>query len=154
MTFSANSLKILLAAGLLLVGTAVAAQDSAASGQELYQKLCAACHSATPTAMKGKPVDTLVAGMDKVKNMSNPSGGAARMQQVVKTLSPQQMKDITIASNSSSQSAPTCTTILNPCKLRHKTGTWNASNFSSQSATQKQFWTLFAKAATARRAIS
>lgn len=94
MTFSANSLKILLAAGLLLVGTAVAAQDSAASGQELYQKLCAACHSATPAAMKGKPVDTLVAGMDKVKNMSNPSGGAARMQQVVKTLSPQQMKDI------------------------------------------------------------
>ena len=94
MTFSANSLKILLAAGLLLVGTAVAAQDNAASGQEMYQKLCAACHSATPAAMKGKPVDTLVAGMDKVKNMSNPSGSAARMQQVVKTLSPQQMKDI------------------------------------------------------------
>ena len=94
MTFSANSLKILLAAGLLLVGTAVAAQDSAGSGQELYQKLCVACHSATPAAMKGKPVDALVAGMEKVKNMNNPTGSTVRMQQVVKSLSPQQLKDI------------------------------------------------------------
>lgn len=94
MTFSANSVKILLAAGLLLVGTAVAAQDSAGSGQELYQKLCAACHSASPAAMKGKPVDALIAGMEKVKNMSNPTGSTARMQQVVKPLSPQQLKDI------------------------------------------------------------
>lgn len=94
MTFSANSLKILLAAGLLLAGTAVAAQDSAGTGQEMYNKLCAGCHSATPAAMKGKPVDALVAGMERVKNLSNATGAAARMQQTVQGLSPAQMKDI------------------------------------------------------------
>ena len=60
-----NSVKLLLAAGLLLAGTAVAAQDNAGSGQELYQKLCASCHSASPAAMKGKPVDALLAGIKK-----------------------------------------------------------------------------------------
>lgn len=94
MIFSANSLKILLAAGLLLTGAAVAAQDTATSGQELYQKLCSPCHSASPAAMKGKPVDALVAGMERVKNLSNPAGAAARMQQVVKSLSAEQVKDI------------------------------------------------------------
>ena len=94
MTFSANSLKILLAAGLLLAGTAVAAQESAGTGQEMYTKLCSGCHSASPAAMKGKPVDSLVAGMERVKNLSNATGAAARMQQTVQSLSPAQVKDI------------------------------------------------------------
>ena len=94
MTFSANSLKIVLAAGLLLAATAVAAQDSAGSGQELYQKLCSSCHSASPERLKGKPVDSLVAGMERIKNLSNATGAAARMQQVVQPLSPAQVKDI------------------------------------------------------------
>mgnify|MGYP003612117769 CR=1 FL=1 len=92
MTFSANSLKIILAAGVLLAGSAVAAY-SADSGQELYTKLCSGCHSPSP-AMKGKPVDALLAGMDRVKNMSNASGAAARMQQVLQPLSPEQTKSI------------------------------------------------------------
>ena len=94
MTFSANSLKILLAAGLLLAGTAVAAQESAGTGQEMYNKLCSGCNSASPAAMKGKPVDSLVAGMERVKNLSNATGAAARMQQTVQSLSPAQVKDI------------------------------------------------------------
>lgn len=94
MTFSANSLKILLAAGLVLAGTAVAAQDSAGTGQEMYNKLCSGCHSASPEAMKGKPVDSLVAGMERVKNLNNATGAAARMQQTVQGLSPAQVKDI------------------------------------------------------------
>ena len=94
MTFSANSLKIILATGLLLVGTAVAAQENAGAGQEMYSKLCSGCHSATPAAMKGKPVDALVAGMERVKNLSNATGAAARMQQTVQSLTPAQMKDI------------------------------------------------------------
>ena len=94
MTFSANSLKILLAAVLLLAGTAVAAQDNAGSGEELYQKLCSPCHSASPAPMKGKAVDVLVAGMERVKNLSNATGAAARMQQTVQGLTPAQMKDI------------------------------------------------------------
>ena len=94
MTFSANSLKILLAAGLLLAGTAVAAQESAGTGQEMYNKLCSGCHSASPAAMKGKPVDSLAAGMERVKNLNNATGAAARMQQTVQGLSPAQVKDI------------------------------------------------------------
>lgn len=92
MTFSANSVKILLTAGLLLAGSAVAAY-SADSGQELYTKLCSGCHSASP-AFKGKPVDALLAGMDRVKNMPNATGAAARMQQTLQPLSPDQTKSI------------------------------------------------------------
>ena len=44
--------------------------------------------------MKGKPVDALVAGMERVKNLSNATGAAARMQQTVQSLSPAQVKDI------------------------------------------------------------
>ena len=94
MTFSANSLKILLAAGLVPAGTAVAAQDRAGTVQEMYNKLCSGCHSASPAAMKGKPVDSLAAGMERVKNLSNATGAAARMQQTVQGLTPAQMKDI------------------------------------------------------------
>lgn len=94
-----NSVKLLLAAGLLLAGTAVAAQDNAGSGQELYQKLCASCHSASPAAMKGKPVDALLAGMEKVKNMSNASGAAARMQQVLQPLNQDQTRSIAVYLN-------------------------------------------------------
>ena len=92
MAFFANSVKLMLAAGLLLVGTAVVAY-SADSGEEMYTKLCSGCHSASP-AFKGKPVDGLLAGIDRVKNMPNASGAAARMQQTVKTLSPEQTKSI------------------------------------------------------------
>ena len=94
-----NSVKLLLAAGLLLAATAVAAQDNAGSGQELYHKLCASCHTDNPAAMKGKPVEGLLAGMDKVKNMSNASGAAARMQQVLQPLSQEQMKSIAVYLN-------------------------------------------------------
>ena len=92
MAVFANSVKLMLAAGLLLAGTAVAAY-SADSGEEMYTKLCSGCHSASP-AFKGKPVDGLLAGIDRVKNMPNASGAAARMQQTVKTLSPEQTKSI------------------------------------------------------------
>lgn len=92
MAVFANSVKLMLAAGLLLAGTAVAAY-SADSGEELYTKLCSGCHSASP-AFKGKPVDALLAGMDRVKNMSNATGAAARMQQTVQSLNPDQTKSI------------------------------------------------------------
>ena len=92
MAVFANSVKLMLVAGLLLAGTAVVAY-SADSGEEMYTKLCSGCHSASP-AFKGKPVDALLAGMDKVKNMPNATGAAARMQQTVKTLSPEQTKSI------------------------------------------------------------
>ena len=92
MAFFANSVKLMLAAGLLLVGTAVVVY-SADSGEEMYTKLCSGCHSASP-AFKGKPVDGLLAGIDRVKNMPNATGAAARMQQTVKTLSPEQTKSI------------------------------------------------------------
>ena len=92
MAVFANSVKLMLAAGLLLAGTAVVAY-SADSGEEMYTKLCSGCHSASP-AFKGKPVDGLLAGIDRVKNMPNASGAAARMQQTVKTLSPEQTKSI------------------------------------------------------------
>ena len=93
-----NSVKLLLAAGLLVAGTAVAA-NSADSGQELYTKLCASCHTANPAAMKGKPVEALLAGMDRVKNLPNASGAAARMQQVLQPLSQEQTKNIAIYLN-------------------------------------------------------
>ena len=92
MAVFANSVKVMLAAGLLLAGTAVAAY-SADSGQELYTKLCSGCHSPSP-AFKGKPVDALLAGMDRVKSMSNAAGAAARMQQALQTLSPEQTKSV------------------------------------------------------------
>ena len=92
MAVFANSVKLMLAAGLLLAGTAVVAY-SADSGEEMYTKLCSSCHSASP-AFKGKPVDGLLAGIDRVKNMPNATGAAARMQQAVKTLSPEQTKSI------------------------------------------------------------
>ena len=92
MAVFANSVKLMLAAGLLLAGTAVVAY-SADSGEEMYTKLCSGCHSASP-AFKGKPVDGLLAGIDRVKNMPNASGAAARMQQTVKTLSQEQTKSI------------------------------------------------------------
>jgi mono/diheme cytochrome c family protein len=92
MAVFANSVKLMLAAGLLLAGTAVVAY-SADSGEELYTKLCSGCHSPSP-AMKGKPVDALLAGMDRVKNMSNATGAAARMQQVLQPLTPEQTKSI------------------------------------------------------------
>ena len=92
MAVFANSVKLMLAAGLLLAGTAVVAY-SADSGEEMYTKLCSGCHSASP-AFKGKPVDALLAGMDRVKNMSNATGAAARMQQALQTLSPEQTKSI------------------------------------------------------------
>ena len=92
MAVFANSVKLMLAAGLLLAGSAVVAY-SADSGEEMYTKLCSGCHSASP-AFKGKPVDGLLAGIDRVKNMPNASGAAARMQQTVKTLSPEQTKSI------------------------------------------------------------
>lgn len=92
MAVFANSVKLMLAAGLLLAGTAVVAY-SADSGEELYTKLCSGCHSPSP-AMKGKPVDALLAGMDRVKNMSNAMGAAARMQQVLQPLTPEQTKSI------------------------------------------------------------
>ena len=92
MAVFANSVKLMLAAGLLLAGTAVVAY-SADSGEEMYTKLCSGCHSASP-AFKGKPVDGLLAGIDRVKNMPNDTGAADRMQQTVKTLSPEQTKSI------------------------------------------------------------
>ena len=92
MAVFANSVKLMLAAGLLLAGTAVVAY-SAESGEEQYSKLCSGCHSASP-AFKGKPVDGLLAGIDRVKNMPNATGAAARMQQTVKTLSPEQTRNI------------------------------------------------------------
>mgnify|MGYP003592611868 CR=1 FL=1 len=92
MAVFANSVKLLLVAGLLVAGSAVAVY-SADSGQELYTKLCSGCHSPSP-AFKGKPVDALLAGMDRVKNMSNATGAAARMQQALQPLSPEQTKSI------------------------------------------------------------
>ena len=92
MAVFANSVKLLVAAGLLIAGSVAVAQ-SADSGQEMYTKLCSGCHSASP-AFKGKPVDGLLAGIDRVKNMPNATGAAARMQQTVKTLSPEQTKSI------------------------------------------------------------
>ena len=92
MAVFANSVKLMLAAGLLLAGTAVVAY-SADSCEEMYTKLCSGCHSASP-AFKGKPVDALLTGIDRVKNMPNATGAAARMQQAVKPLSPEQTKSI------------------------------------------------------------
>ena len=92
MAVFANSVKLMLAAGLLLAGTAVVAY-SADSGEEMYTKLCSGCHSASP-AFKGNPVDALLTGIDRVKNMPNATGAAARMQQAVKPLSPEQTKSI------------------------------------------------------------
>lgn len=92
MAVFANSVKLLVAAGLLVAGTVVAA-NSADSGQEMYTNLCSGCHSPSP-AFKGKPVDALLAGIDRVKNMSNATGAAARMQQALKPLSPEQTKSI------------------------------------------------------------
>ena len=97
MAVFANSVKLMLAAGLLLAGTAVVAY-SADSGEEMYTKLCSGCHSASP-AFKGKPVDALLAGMDRVKNMSNATGAAARMQQALQPLSPEQTKSIATYNN-------------------------------------------------------
>ena len=94
MTISSKSLKFLVAAALLLGAVQVAAQDNTDSGKELYQKLCAACHSATPAKMMGQPADSLVAGMEKVRDMQNPSGAAAKMQSVVRPLSQEQIKNI------------------------------------------------------------
>lgn len=70
MAVFANSVKMMLAAGLLLAGTAVVAY-SADSGEEMYTKLCSGCHSASP-AFKGKPVDALLTGMDRVKTCLTP----------------------------------------------------------------------------------
>ena len=92
MAVFANSVKLMLAAGLLLACTAVVAY-SADSGEEMYTKLCSGCHSASP-AFKGKPVDALLTGMDRVKNMPNATGAAARMQQALQPLSPEQTKSI------------------------------------------------------------
>jgi mono/diheme cytochrome c family protein len=94
MTMFAKSLKIFLAAGLLLTAVQVAAENNVDSGKALYQKLCAACHSATPAKLMGQPADSLVAGMEKVRDMSNASGAAAKMQSVLKPLTQEQIKDI------------------------------------------------------------
>ena len=85
-----------LAAFLLVAGvqSAVAQDDAQKAGAELYANNCMSCHTPTPAKMMGKPVDGLLASMEKVKNMSSPSGPLQKMQQTLKTLSPEQMKDI------------------------------------------------------------
>lgn len=84
-----------LAAFLLATGVQSAvAQGSAQKGEELYAKNCMSCHTPTPTKMMGKPVDGLVASMEKVKNMSSPSGPLLKMQETLKTLTPEQTNDI------------------------------------------------------------
>ena len=77
---------LMLAAILLVAGVqTVVAQDAAQKkGAELYASLCASCHTPTPAKMMGKPVEALTAGMDKVKNMSSPSGPLLKMQQNLK----------------------------------------------------------------------
>jgi cytochrome c553 len=49
--------------------------------------------------MMGKPVEALTAGMDKVKNMSSPSGPLLKMQQNLKTLNAEQINDIAVYIN-------------------------------------------------------
>ena len=64
-----------LAASLLLTGIQTAtAQNVEQDGAKLYATLCAGCHTPTPAKMMGKPVDKLVAGMEKVKKLESPTG--------------------------------------------------------------------------------
>ncbi|MDD4702297.1 MAG: cytochrome c [Desulfovibrio sp.] len=85
-----------LAAFLLVAGVhSAVAQDAAQkTGAELYEKNCMSCHTPTPAKMMGKPVDGLVASMEKVKNMSSASGPLLKMQDTLKALSPEQIKAI------------------------------------------------------------
>ena len=92
---------LLLAAILLVAGvqTVVAQDATQKKGAELYASLCASCHTPTPAKMMGKPVEALTAGMDKVKNMSSPSGPLLKMQENLKTLNAEQINDIAVYIN-------------------------------------------------------
>ena len=92
---------LMLAAILLVAGVqTVVAQDAAQKkGAELYASLCASCHTPTTAKMMGKPVEALTAGMDKVKNMSSPSGPLLKMQENLKTLNAEQINDIAVYIN-------------------------------------------------------
>ncbi|MEG6501520.1 MULTISPECIES: c-type cytochrome [unclassified Desulfovibrio] len=84
-----------LAAALLLSGIQPAtAQDAEQDGAKLYTALCASCHTPTPAKMMGKPVDGLVAGMEKVKNMESPTGPLIKMKAVLTPLTEAQIKNI------------------------------------------------------------
>jgi len=84
-----------LAAALLLSGIQPAtAQDVEQDGAKLYTALCASCHTPTPAKMMGKPVDGLVAGMEKVKKMEAPTGPLIKMKAVLTPLTETQIKNI------------------------------------------------------------
>lgn len=84
-----------LAAALLLSGIQPAtAQDVEQDGAKLYTALCASCHTPTPAKMMGRPVDGLVAGMEKVKKMEAPTGPLIKMKAVLTPLTETQIKNI------------------------------------------------------------
>ena len=75
-------------------------EDRAAQGQKLYDDLCAICHTEKPAKMMGQPVDGLVAKMEKVKGLTPPPNDkVAEMQEALKPLSGQDMKDIAVYLN-------------------------------------------------------
>ena len=84
-----------LAASLLFIGIQSAtAQEAEQDGAKLYASLCAGCHTPTPAKMMGKPVDGLVAGMEKVKKMEAPTGPLIKMKAVLTPLTETQIKNI------------------------------------------------------------
>ena len=84
-----------LAASLLFTGIQSAtAQEAEQDGAKLYASLCAGCHTPTPAKMMGKPVDKLVAGMEKVKNLESPTGPLVQMKAALTPLTDAQIKNI------------------------------------------------------------
>ena len=82
------------------VQSQAAQEDRAAQGQKLYDDLCAICHTEKPAKRMGQPVDGLVAKMEKVKGLTPPPNDkVAEMQEALKPLSGQDMKDIAVYLN-------------------------------------------------------
>lgn len=69
------------------------------AGGELFTKTCAACHTAKPAKLMGKPVAELVKDVNKYQAMTNPTGGAAKMHNAVKDLKAKQIEEVAIYLN-------------------------------------------------------
>lgn len=77
-----------------------AQEDWAEEGRKLYNDLCAACHTDKPAKLMGQPVDSLMAKMQKVKNLPSPTNEKmAEMQDALKPLAGQDMENIAVYLN-------------------------------------------------------
>lgn len=89
-------------AGMFLVVAfqAHAAEGNAVTGAELYKEHCMSCHKEKPAKLIGKPVAELVKSVVKYQEMTNASGGAAKMQAAIKDVTLPQITDVAAYLNS------------------------------------------------------